>query len=522
MYLSIVLFLVQPSRMSAQGMDEDTKKSPPMKSMKIEVTHPDSSRSGQTDVQKKLPKFDIPEYVITGEAAIDLPKSEKMSSGEKTDTAGSYRGNYEQNRRGRETVEIETGDREDGMQKEEGKYSGLIQAGMGSYFSPEFGLWFGQIFKDFHYTLGGTYHVTKGFAPNTDRSGGTFTTAGGKTIESESEIIRNADLSGEIKYGSESFHFYGSPVPDMQRTISDLELGVKLDNQTREEFPYTASLSIGNMNLSDSSVSVNETRMTLDLQTGFRINNVPIQSGVSIMSAAGGLLFTDFSGGIRNYEYAGLIFDGYIHIVISYRLTQQHRIYISYEPTCLPATLAADLKLNPYLSAGSVIRHTDVTDAGELGIESEWTKSVSSRFSLNVQSVDEKIVFSDSLIRGIWTAGYERATIVTFGAGLVAKLESNDYFSIDVLLRYGRNPDTKKKIPYLPAIEANCSAYHLFGRKVDKLAGYFLIDLSGEYYPFGYLRLTSGIKNLMGSRYEIWRGYREFPMTMYLSLQIKW
>jgi outer membrane receptor protein involved in Fe transport len=131
--------------------------------------------------------------------------------------------------------------------------------------------------------------------------------------------------------------------------------------------------------------------------------------------------------------------------------------------------------------------------------------------------------------------------VVTFCGEMVAKLKSNDYFASTIILRSTKDSYRNKVIPYVPTVEGSCSAYHKFGRttaarihlrfagerkadliEIVTLPQYVVVDISGEYTPFDFLRFTVGIKNLTGMRYEIWRGYQEFPMTMHVSLQIKW
>jgi outer membrane receptor protein involved in Fe transport len=60
----------------------------------------------------------------------------------------------------------------------------------------------------------------------------------------------------------------------------------------------------------------------------------------------------------------------------------------------------------------------------------------------------------------------------------------------------------------------------LMGRST--VSGYTAIDVSGEYAPLDFLSLSIGIRNLTDARYETWRGYREVPLTMYITVQVKW
>jgi hypothetical protein len=327
-----------------------------------------------------------------------------------------------------------------------------------------------------------------------------------------------------------------------------------------DDFPYSAGILIGNLNVRDSSLSTNETRLDLNVQTGLTLASLPIQAKFRWISATGGLSLMDISGGIQNYQFAGMLFEGSLHfywaqgmagqnlvrlrphLMASYQVTTRHRIYAYYRPMFVPMTLSSNIRVNRILSTASVVRHEDVINAGEVGVESDWSDAIRSHISFNVQSVRDLTVFSDSSRQGIWITAYGGQTmVVTFCGEMVAKLKSNDYFASTIILRSTKDSYRNKVIPYVPTVEGSCSAYHKFGRttaarihlrfagerkadliEIVTLPQYVVVDISGEYTPFDFLRFTVGIKNLTGMRYEIWRGYQEFPMTMHVSLQIKW
>jgi hypothetical protein len=58
------------------------------------------------------------------------------------------------------------------------------------------------------------------------------------------------------------------------------------------------------------------------------------------------------------------------------------------------------------------------------------------------------------------------------------------------------------------------------GRSI--VSGYTTIYMSGEYAPIDFLGFLFGIKNLTDAWYEKWKGCREFPITMYATVQVKW
>jgi len=557
----LLLFIPVMFMFAQENQKEKEKKNPESQNLDIGAPQQDTSNSVLKTVQRQLPKFDLPEYVITGVASVDLPKVEKISFEDVEDVIHTRRESPGNMQRERETMELEV-KRLNDSQTELNTYSGMVQAGIGSYFTPQAGFWFGQSLPNYQYTLGGTYHITNGFAQHTDQSDGSFTAAGRTYLVSDIQIIQNAALDGEFGYKSESFRFYGSTMPNLQRTISDFQLKVGIENQATNNLPYSVGISLDNIDVSDSSTSANETRFDLNLQTTLSIASLPLQLKFHGMSASGGLGFMDVSGGIQNYRYADMLFEGSLHMYwaegtgqnlfrlhpqlrVSYPIISQHCVYVSYEPMVIPMTLASNIRANRFLSADSPIRHTDVSNAGELGIESNWNEMVRSRLSFGVKSISDLTMFSeflDSSRHGVWTLAYnEHITIITFRAEMVAKFESNDYFASTIMLRSIKDSFLGKQVPYFPAIEAQCRASHRFrtaivvnadvrfiGERqadligISKVSGYTVLDVSSEYAPLDFLRLLIGIKNMTDARYEMWRGYREFPLTMYVTAQVKW
>jgi len=559
--LSILLLFMQEKVLLAQEEPlENNKKNPVARHVGISAQQKDTSKAKTKTTQQPLPKFDLPEFVITGTASIDLPKIEKIMVDDNATVPQPMLESSEKSLRDRETLALEMKSHGGDSKAEASKYSGFVKAGIGTYFTPQAELQFGQSFPEYFYFFGGKYFLTKGYAPNTDQSSGDFMASGGTTLTSSVPILRNATSNGRLGYRSESFHFYGSATPNLQRTLSDFQLQAELENQTLNDFPYSAGISLENMDISDSSISTSNTRLDLNYQTTLPIASLPIQPKLHLMCATGGLGFMDLSAGVQNYWFGAILFEGSLHLywakgmagqdlvrlspqlMASYQIASQHRIFVSLEQKLVPMTLASNIIANRFLSVASFVKHENITGAGELGIESNWTKAVQSRVSLNVKSARDLPMFSDSSRQGVWILAYGgRTTIVTFCAEMVAKLNSNDYFASNILLRSTNDSFLGGEIPYAPAVEVWCSAIHRFGtaiavsadvrfagERTANLAGtatlskYAVVDVSGKYAPFDFLRLTTGIKNLTNTHFEIWCGYREFPLTMQIDVQIKW
>lgn len=225
-----------------------------------------------------------------------------------------------------------------------------------------------------------------------------------------------------------------------------------------------------------------------------------------------------------------------------YQVTVQHRLFLSYDQQVVPMTWASLYAVNRYLSVRSVIRQESISGEGTLGVESMWSEGVRSRLSAQVKSVSDLPLFSDTTVPGVWMMAYGGDTrILTFSAEMVAKLNSNDYFASTILVHSTKDSFLGGRIPYTPAMEAWCSAVHNFGSSLSVcvqvryagerttdlsgtavLSNYAVVDVSGEYAPWEYVRFSAGIKNVTDTKFETWRGYREFPLMIQLGAQVKW
>jgi len=439
-------------------------------------------------------------------------------------------------------------------------HSGFAETGIGTYFTPHMTVGFGQVLPEFSYTLNGIYHLSKGFAPNTDRSDGRLSARGETSLASNAPLLKNTSLDGLFEYQSKSFHFYGSQVPEFTRTVSGVTAEAAIQNQLRKVLPYTAGISMTTLNISDSNALTKERCIDFHGQTAPAISSLPIQTNLRLLSASGGLGFMDLSGGIENYFSAGISLKGSLHlywangmagqhiaslrphILASYQMNSTHRIYAAFEPQVIPQTLALNMVGNQYLSASSAVHHTDVTNSGDLGLESGWSSQVRSRLSFSVKSIKDLPLFSDLTRQGVWTTVYSgQTTIVIFYAEMFAKLTSNDYFASSILLRSARDSYSGRQIPYTPAVEVECKGSHNFGstvvanvrvkvvgeREADLtgdgiLPGYAVFDVDGEYAVLQSLKISARIKNIFNANYELWRGYQEFPLMIETAVQIFW
>ena len=552
----VIALVLCGGRTAAQDIPvEGTKKNPESRRVDVPVPKKDSAAASP---ERPLPKFDLPEYVITGSSSAGAPVLEKLSAADDSGSRGWIPRMPESRRRDRTTPDL--GPAADALNGSNDTYSGFIRAGMGMYFSPSAELEFGRILPDFQYTIGGNYHLTDGYAKNTKQSDGSFSAHGSTVLSTENAALNNARITGDAGFRSASFRFYGSTLPELERTLTTYRLGASTENQSGGGFPYSAGFRIRSFSAGDSSRSEGETELQLYTSFTIPVASLPVLWNLDVFTASGGLSYLDASGAVQNYAFAGLLLGGAVHLTwavgmagqnilrlrphfsVVYQFNERHRFYAMYAPGVEPNTLWNMMEHNRYLSSSSVIRHEDVTDAGELGVESRWSTALDTKLSFGVQSIQNLPVYADTGMQGIWLLAYGgRATAVTISAEAVAKLTPNDYFSTGILLRSVRDPFFGGRIPYSPDVEAGCRVSHNFGAAVvvnadvrfvggqkadpagkNTIPGYTVVNVGGDYMPLEHLKFSLNIDNLTDARYEQWLGYREFPLTARAAIQIKW
>lgn len=555
----LVLSVVSVWNSLSQNIYENKEKVTPAK----EVFNVDSVLTREdsvnlTQMKKKLPKLESPEYVITGLASVNLPGIQKHIADEiiapEAISRDAFRANV-----GDKSYKPTGKDKGPGLIEGTNKYKGFFHAGMGTYFTPECELQLGSNIYDIDYTIGGHYFLTNGYAENTKRSQGGFKMKGSKHIPSYTEYtwLNDAVLKCVLEYSSKSYNFYGSASPYIRRTISDFQIDFGIENYTYNTFPYLMLLTLGNSNVTDSSSAKNETRFGLKGQTIFEVSDLPLSLNMDLSFASGGLGFADINGGVMNYNYLGLDLKGILHLYwakgmlgqnitrlypelsLSYQLSI-HKIYMIFNPSIKKNLLFTMQAQNGYLSSNSIIKSLDIHNAGEFVVESKWSESILTRASLAVKSVKNYPLFSDSLSRGVWSVIYEGQTkILSFGAEMVAKFNSNDYFEISAKFNSVKNTDFS--VPYVPDAEIGSSACvrilrklgigfnsRFLGKRVTDLQGrsalseFALVNVWMDYSPFDFMKCMIEGRNILDADYELWKGYKEFPMTINFSINLKW
>ncbi len=533
------------------------KVNPEMHSLEVTDSTSAAVQESKPRDKRPLPQFDLPEFVITGVAATDLPKFDKLATS--TDAAEPLWSQHQTMViRDNETVDLGVTSRDLFTRTLPLGSTGIARFSTGTFFSTLADVRSAYILPDMRFVFGGNYHLSKGFADHTDQSGGGIDGTIHTTIEPEIAVLRHTEVDGGFGYQSEAYHFYGSDVPDRERTASLFHLGTELSNNVDPDHFVLAHLNFSTLSINDSS-SNTENQLQLGAQTTLRAWNLPIDTRGELSIASHGVSIVDFSGRVNDLKLSDVFLQAAFHVTWAkgtgqnilrikpqlfarYSLTSQYSLFASYSPEIVPMSLSNILETNRYVSAFTAIQNQDITHAGELGVEAQWTNDIRSRAAFQVRSVANYGVFTDSVTSGIWNIQYSgRATFFAFVIETFATLARNDYFSSSLELQSMHHEVYGSHIPYVSSLEFSGYYVHDFTQQLSgmltmhcvgkrdadvngnsTLPAYVLFNLQGQYAALRWLDVKLEIKNITNKKYDVWQGYQEFPFMFLAGCAVQW
>ncbi len=532
--------------------------------MEIPVTPVDSTA---TQTQSRMPKIDLPEYVITGDASINMPALQKVSASEDSQSFSAASLLNPPLVRLRPTAQAALPLKETMTGENMSMFSGTAFASLGTFFTPQAGLWYGRTMGDYQLSFDGRYYRTKGFAPFTDRSGGSLAANGGTTLKSENTNFDQAELLGNLEYQSDTYNWYGTRQPSLSRNRSNFGISAGLSNWGIYSIPYSAEIGMNNFQASDSTANVSETTVRFGGTTHFGISSLPLNAGLRLQfgsisggSSTGSLAYVDVMVGSQRYDWHSVSLEGslhgylangmggqrllrlYPHLDVAFHVSEAHTVHGTFGPEIIASTLSSSVFSNRYLSAGSQIRHSDDQYDGAFALESDWSSQWSTKFEARMKSFVDYPLYADSTSRGVWLIAYGgRTTIATISGEIFAKLQANDYFASQFIVTLSHNSATGNDVPYLPGLElqsryarlivdrvtgiATLTLIHIRRDNVVNIAtlpSILLIGLRGEYQVIQQANVFLDIQNLLNQTYEYWKGYQESPFMISAGVSIRW
>ena len=560
--LVFVFLLLMANRQWAAAQEQEEKKEAPQKDVDL--------KSEPEQKEAPLPKISLPEFVITGNEKIDLnikPKQEKEEERifvPDGPTPGSR------------LMEIEGvlfPKQIKQFAQAPSALNGKLSAGYGFYQTPQFDGWFGQYDKTNSFILNGYYSSSEGHLDNVNAGGwkGGAAARARYVMPESSFVLPYMQLSGDFRYGRESYYAYGSANPTEIKDISlfDLSLGVgsryALPYKSLSGFDYTGTAGLRSFSFSSASASETEfslggvattrffniaLRGQIEYRTTDYTMNIPTNLGqwFAIKGEAQTLIFPSMQMTIalQQFFYRGSSGAGsgrlYPQLELRYFLTEDATMSAGFSPTVERNTLESISRQNKYVDDSVSLRHTDLPVVAFAGMEvTPFTElTISAKFSY--KHTNNYPTFLDTTGAKVWEVQYlsnVRSTKVD--VSMVYRLNEQQNITAYFSSQDVKQKDASTVLPNIPAYSFGAVYHHFFDvglhleglaeyvaprysnvANTRKNAGYLFTSVKGEMELFEQFRGFAEIQNLLNQKYYIWDGYQERTIYLLLGVSYQW
>ncbi len=536
----------------AQGVE-----SPPVTSFK-----PDSA----------MPSVNVPEFVITGKAHIELPKADKPTV--------NIDSTYFQNREltGVEVnvpVDRSLSEREKGSNTQSSSL--FARMSIGRYSTANYLVSGNSSVSGFNINGSVSGDYTSGFIPNTLQRD--FSIDGGisKDINVEGGIKSSNAMN--LGYTRSGYSLYGVTQRVLQRSTNETRLGINSD-MFLGELPLAFSLNFDRFSLSDDWVN---TQSSLRLKASSQIQLPSGWIGLSgsflfgdhtlsasptnpillsafpftapslnrssynfaVGASYGNTLFLgslSYSLGVRYFQYrddsSSTVAKIYPDVRANYRINGMVSLFAGFTGTVRDASLSEFLSTDRYVNGLVSLINTQDNADFTLGstIALDNGLRLTPRFDLRNSKYLPMFISDQRYESRLAYAG--KATITSFSLRAEYTLGG---FSSDMTIMYQKGTaDSLSSIPNLPPFNIELGAEYEITPQVAASAKFLLLSsryadlaLSDKLNPVGLLDLRVsydfdiarlpieifvGGNNILDQKYFIWQGYQEFPLTIYIGV----
>lgn len=519
-----------------------------------------------------LPKVNVPEFVVTGKAQIELPKAEKPS----VQIDSSY---FQEKRIGGIEMNLPVNRSFASRHGNSGDVSPTLfaRASIGHYTTTHYLLSGSGIVSGYLINGSASGDYTAGFIANTIRRDVSIQGGASKTFGTEGAFEATNLL--DLGYFRSSYYLYGqlSEPPALRRIdqayakfVSNMEVGTvplavhlgftrfSMDDlwngvQSLLNLGVATRLSVGSgdLSLSGDFHAGTHTDKFNGLSTLYQ---VPIDTGPtaslnrSIYFLSAGAAYGSKSGyfrysfGLTYYQYRDDSSSGigklYPDILLDYKMSNDLSLFAGYSGSVRESDFSGFLSTDRFVSGPISLRNTQEYANITLGSRIGTLSSLTLIPKVNYQAFKYYPLFVSYQFNNSWLTYAETARI--FSVSVTAAYRE-EYFSADITARFRKGEtDLLTSIPNLPPFDLNLGASYKLTRNFVA-RGWFLF-LSSRYSdpaltrkldPVGLLhfRLSYYTKiaslpftffmdgmNLLNQKYFIWQGYQEFPLTLSIGL----
>lgn len=536
------------------------KKEPPRRRFAMPI----DSTSQKGDAS--LPKIDLPEFLITGNEAIDLPDVAKTSAEGQWVDDSSLR---DTNPGIREASSVQLG----GVQKDQigfsslgNGYSGKAQVGYGSYNTPYLDGWFGNSSSSTDFLLKAGYKSSGGHVANADYRTGYASLAGGTHLGGDLGLFSGNRVQAHIGMRGNSYNLYGSNNPALQRTVTSFDGGLDMSSTHIEILPYAAKFAVQSSTLKDASATT-ETSLGIELNTTKDIGEFELRGDLclwrsfySAPSANVDPYFTKFGASAR-YRLANsldvrggltfFLFRGsdtktlgrlYPRFGVSWYADERLTLYAKFEPIVQRVSLDDLVASSPYVVTNVSLHHAEQFINFSLGAEAELSQVVRSRVSVNYTQTDNTPVFVDPVSIRVWDVSYAGTTkVVAVNGEVYADITEADHLGASFSIRSNTNSLTGNSNPYFPSFLSSAAYQHRFpfgltvgstlqgvgSQSIDQadsrhLPAFVVLNLRAEYVIIPRWNILMLLSNVLGQEQTWWDNYVGIQQTIHFGTSFAW
>jgi hypothetical protein len=553
-------YLVWLTPVMVTGLEAQDKKEPPRR----EFVMPADSATHREE--ESLPKFDLPEFLITGKESVELPAVAKTAAeGEWSDVSSPR----ESGPGSREMSPLRLSEaRRDLLRLSpvmEG-YNGKVQVGYGSFRTPYFESWFGGSSPTEDFLLKAGYKSSGGHVAHADNRMGHASLSGGTQLPGNFGPLSGSRLRARMGMEGKGFRLYGSQNPSLQRTVTKFDAGFSLNSSSDAPVAYAATAALESGTLKDAS-STTETSLGVDLHVTKPAGDIELRGEVALWrsfytapSSTVDPFFTrfgaaakyrlvnkvDLRGGLAFFLFRGSEMKTlgrlYPHLGVSWYAEEWLTVYAKYEPSVQRTSLSGLVDSSPYVVTDLPLRHPEQFLDFSLGAEAELAWRTRARISLDYTRTDNTPVFVDPAARGVWEVSYMGTTrIVSVNAELNTDITDADNFGASLSARGNKNSATGQRNPYFPALMSSATYRHRFpfglvtgagvqvvGRRSTDptnsrhLPALAILNLNAEYVILQGWNVSMVLHNVFDKGLTWWDNYPGIPRTVSFATGFAW
>lgn len=504
------------------------KKEPEQRDVKVAPVHTEEAKA-------PLPKIENPEFVITGQEAIDLPEAAKNDAAEASTFVPPLPSS------GAKASDIARTASKLSLRSNQAGMNGKVYGAFGNYITPSIGAWFGQSYPEGSVAVNARFASSDGYIRNTQTQSAGFGVAGSYKLPASGDFLSESRWKAELGFGGEQYRAFASPEPELRRTRNDLDFGVGFDSRYAWTHPsftpidYSTRLSWTRTSLGDSAKGI-ENEIALSTQASSTFEGVPVRasfeyrladesmplgithtmhwaalSGEGRVMAAKNVQFnlgaslTMFRGnetpyGMRLYPRATL----------RYFAAQWLTLRAGFEPSVSRTSLRSVLNLNKYVLNTVALRPADSPMQVSAGFDCIPMSDAAFSVNVDYRHIDNYLSFSDVTLpfswsrnillysplpyplpsmTNVWTA-YYLSDVRALKTEVRASYVVSPVGTVTGMFTYNSttHKDSTTQLPFVPSVSAGLVYRHAFQSNVSA-------EVTGEYIGKRFMDFTATKRN---------------------------